>query len=308
MVGRFALSGLTGREYKMLLDPDRFPDDARQVADSVWEKLPDIFGPHLAEAGGMPRVPAPKKRAIRFHDTDDLALDGEGYSLRLRQKGDDSEVTLKLRTADIFVSGSTSLPEPDDIEDGEEAEGKFEEDIAPLEVQAGDRQVVLSAAAGMRSRFSRSIGREKKKKGAYGIACYADATALFPRLHESLVEAGVELAPEIVLNAGPEIDERVFKTGATGLKDDLEIVLALTLWYLEDPDAGAGRKRLRIVELSFQWDFPEDMPDSAAEMARWRRSSRRAGGLFIAMQEGFRDQIDRASSSKTKLGLPERRR
>ena len=162
----FNLTGLTGREYKMLLEPGRFPGNPGEVADRLWSRLPPILGPHLADADGLPALPDAKQRMVQFLDTDKLALDGKGYSLRLRRKGNKkkSEVTLKLQTADIFLSGSTSLPEPVEVDKGhdEEGEAKFEEDIAPLEVQTGGNNVALPDDAGTRSRFLRSAGRGKE--------------------------------------------------------------------------------------------------------------------------------------------------
>jgi hypothetical protein len=302
----FNLTGLTGREYKMLLEPGRFPGNPGEVADRLWSRLPPIFGPHLADADGLPALPDAKQRMVQFLDTDKLALDGQGYSLRLRRKENKkkSEVTLKLRTADIFLSGSTSLPQPAGVDtgNGEEGAAKFEEDIAPLEVQIGGNNVALPDDAGTRSRFSRSAGREKK--GTCKLERYLNAAQLFPTLDGSLREAGIELSDDVGLNPGPEFDERVFKVEGVSLRDELDVDLTLTLWYFDDPGSGAEGTPLRVVELSFQWDFPTVQQDSDEAGRRLRRQARRAMNLFIGMQRAFWEEIDRQTSSKTKLGLP----
>jgi hypothetical protein len=297
-MSEFTLTGLNGREYKMMLAPKDVRDEPKEAADWVWSKLSKAFGPHLSNRATFPELPKAREREIEFRDTGELALDNVGYSLRLRTD-DKSEVTLKLRTADIFVSGSTSLPKAAKT-DGEENDAKFEEDVAPLEVQ-GDG-ITLPDEPGIRSRFSRSTGREKK--GTYSLERYSDAKTLFTTLDASLEELGVTLTDDTALNPGPAIDEYVFKAKGISLKNDVEIGVAVTLWYLDEENPAAKKKPLRVVELSFQWDFPKVEETDEDPEKTFRTQARRAEGLFIDMQRTFWDQIDRENSSKTKLGLP----
>lgn len=303
----FRLEGLTGREYKLLLAPKDFPAKPSEAAKQVWSRLPKILTPHLAEAATIPGLPSPKERRVEFRDTGRLAFDKAGYSLRLRTRKTENEVALKLRTGDIYVSGSTSLPEAVNLgaSGKETTDAKFEEDIAPLEVQVDANGVVISAEPGIRSRFSRST--ERKQKGTYSLERYSDAKTLFPTLDESLRETGVILGDHAALIAGPEIDERVFKAENISLKNAVGIDIALTLWYFDDAIPAAKAKPLRVVELSFQWDFPSAAENDKNPEKTFRAQARRAERLFLDMQRAFWDSIDRENSSKTQLGLPKPR-
>lgn len=306
-MSEFQLTGLTGREYKMLLDPEHFEAKPKQAGGVIWSMLPAIFEPHRTGDEPFPALPDDKERKVQFRDTDKLVLRSQGFSLRLRGKNALDEVTLKLRTSDIFVSGTTSLPRtlPPALGDGEEGDAKFEEDIAPLEVQTDDEGVVVPGSPGTRSRFSRSTTREKDEE--YVVERLSDVVALFPTLQASLDEAGVSVALKARMNPGPEIDEHVFEAKGIPLKDQFRIKLALTLWYFDRANPKAAQKPLGMVELSFQWDLPDKIETDEEAERKFRMQSRRAERLFVDMQTALRDVIDRKNSSKTEQALPDPR-
>jgi hypothetical protein len=298
----FELFGLTGREYKMMLKPAEFagfPDDA---AAKAWQRLKPILGEHLeAESIGFDAVFGEKvERGVRFRDTDRLALDEKGYSLRVRDEASSSEVSLKLRTPDIILSGSTDLSIPGKAPAGEKVKEKFEEDIAPLEVQT-DGGVTPAAKPSTRSRFSRSTKRTRDEK--YDLTGFEQAFELFPPLAASLAEDGVDITVKTPLKSGPRVQEHVFRTGGTiDLKDDVRISFALTLWYF-DRDAAPDRDTIPdVAELSFQQEFE---PEAGGEdPSRLRARASRTQTLFLQMQTGLRDWLDLENSSKTKMALP----
>ena len=114
---------LTGREYKLLLDPLRFKEVyGLRGVHVFWEKgLKPIIADRIdRRRSGKPRfkgeVGRPTKRIIRFRDTDDIVLTRSEWSLRQRTRIVDDredltehELTLKLRTPDLFIAAATVL-------------------------------------------------------------------------------------------------------------------------------------------------------------------------------------------------------
>src|SRR5262249_4973352 len=103
------------------------------------------------------------ERRIRFWDTEGHLLTRCDYSLRERspivetdQEGPDHQLSLKLRTADLFIAIAAAERA---VEDHNRI--SFEEDIAPHELSEvdarGDRKVTLADPPSIRSRFSMSL-------------------------------------------------------------------------------------------------------------------------------------------------------
>ncbi len=294
----FRLQGLSGREYKMLLAPEKFAGLPEEAGNRFWELLGPIVNRRRArgtpKVGSFDAVFERSERNVQYRDTDNLALDAKGYSLRLRDEGKSREVTLKLRTADILESGTANLS----VRSGKRVEEKFEEDIAPLEVQISTKTIAAAMERSIRSRFSRSTTRKRPKQNH--LARFADAGALFPTLGSNLKAARGAVPLTAKLNPGPKITEHVFKSQNVLLREGVEIVLALTLWYFNRSAPPDRRMTPKVAEISFQWQTDRRGRISGAEAACAR-------DLFLAIQDDLADWIDPNHSSKTTLALPPRR-
>jgi hypothetical protein len=294
----FKLAGLTGREYKMLLAPEKLAGLPEEAGSRFWELLGPIVNRRRVRGtpklGSFEAVFEGSERQVQYRDTDDLALDAKGYSLRLRDEGKSREITLKLRTADILESGTANLS----VRSGKKVEEKFEEDIAPLEVQTSGKTVAIAMEPSIRSRFSRSTTRKRPKENR--LARFADAVALFETLGSNLEAVRGAIPLTARLNSGPRISEYVFKSQSVQLDHGVEIVLALTLWYFDRSAPPDRRMTPKVAEISFQWETDRRGRISGAEAACGR-------DLFRAIQDDLAGWLDPNISSKTRLALPPRR-
>ena len=147
---------LDAREYKLLLNPAFFRDaiDVDIANEFLRGRLTAIV---RARTGADPKgdFDLKARRQIAFYDTAERLLDKWKYALRRRDAdGEPAELTLKLRTPDLFVAAATHLR---GRKDDAKVETKFEEDIAPLEVAVpGAAKVTIADPPSMRSRFSLS--------------------------------------------------------------------------------------------------------------------------------------------------------
>ncbi len=282
---------LDAREYKLLLNPEKFPEPlSEEGANRFWEeKLVPIIATRLDKRdGGAPRAAEKldklRQRNIRFWDTADCALAVSKLSLRSRAEDVDpkvSEVTLKLRMADYFVVAGTALPAS-----VEGAETEFEEDIAPLEVMpaAPSPGVVFPARYSIRSRYFLSTGLEI----VWDHPTDETLHDLFPTL-EALLKRPLVSGRELM--AGPSIYEFAAKGAAVILGANMIGRFTLSTWYFGERSGSPD-----IAEISFKCDLSGgNMPGKVA---------RRALDLFIGMQADLGDYVNSAHSSKTEMALP----
>lgn len=289
------LHKLKTREYKLLLRPDRFSDSTFEKVDQFWShRMKRLIDDELGDDQGGPRhqgrFSLEEDRIVRYWDTNDCLLTRADLTLRERRQidkptaSDVCEITLKLRMPDMFIVADTDL-------DGNGAgpDVKFEEDIAPLEVEnsaGGGEPVTISPARSIRSRFS--LSTTKNSRWSEAIASLGTAKTLFPNLsHRSLL--GTEFVPQAPLTAGPSIRELVFENAQVRFGDDVTGKFALTLWFFDQTAP-------KVAEISFKCRTPGGgMPGKAA---------RHAFRLFIGMQSQLGDWINADYSSKTALALP----
>jgi len=278
---------IDGREYKLLLKPAKFAGDpSAALANNFWNHhlKPIIKGALDKRSGGKARwkghFGAAKVRSVFYRDSKSHVLDSIDLSLRRRGKADGKqEITLKLRTSDLFISALTPVTgsSPD-------ARTKLEEDIAPLQVQ---KRKVVADYGNTRSRFSRSTTQPLAGDQLPGTL--AQACKLFPSLEQDLMRGGLSLKTPLI--SGPALDEHVFKGPKVELGSGISAEFTLTLWY-------RGRKRQKpyVSEISFRCATDDGfMPLPAA---------RRAHLLFVAMQKDLAGWVDTENSSKTALALP----
>ena len=291
---------LDAREYKLLLDPVRFSGEASQAVDILWnDHMKPLIDSALGRRNGdearyAGRFELTEQRTVRFLDADNCCLTRADLALRERRRITDTEETsalaeiaLKLRMPDLFIVASADLAGADD-----NAETKFEEDIAPLEVDKPDGQdsgVVVSPTPSFRSRFS--LSTKQKAKWPSEHATLGDVEALIPSLREVFKSAGVAFDPHATLSKGPEIHEKVFKGASVTFGGGSVGKFSLTFWYFL-PE----RSVPMVAEISFKCATEQGQISANA--------ARRAFILFIGMQSDLGDWLNMEHSSKTALALP----
>ncbi|MFA1623292.1 hypothetical protein ACDY96_10770 [Rhizobium mongolense] len=281
---------LDGREYKLLLNADRFSNDPSGTVDRFWSRaMIPLIDKQRDEEDGKPRPDGgfdrEPERRVRYWDTNDCFLTRADLTLRERQEAaKPAEITLKYRMPDQFVVADCLLDAG-----GPDLKGSFEEDIAPLEVDNpsdGERPVAIAPSRSIRSRFALSITRDAIWSEPVTLA---DIAHLVPSLRDHLLASGQPLNPHSRLIPGPSIADRVFKGAAVHLGANVTGKFALTLWFF---DAAPPK----VAEISFKCETKNgEMPGKAA---------RRALKLFIGMQTELGDWVSADFSSKTALALP----
>jgi hypothetical protein len=290
---------IDGREYKLLLQPTKWArEPSAALANAFWTKrLRPIIQrrldkPPSGKARFQGQFDPAKIRHVRYWDTKSHALASHELTLRQRGKASDSdgrqEITLKVRTSDLFVSAFTAVSGS-----RRDAKTKLEEDISPLQVQlspAGRGRKVVADYSATRSRFSRST---TQSIGSDALpSTLAQACKLFPSLEDNLMsrhERGLTLKTRLA--PGRLIEEHVFKGPKVDLGSRISGEFALTFWFFEKQ-----RRVPQVSEISFKCDLDGGlMPLSVA---------RRAHRLFVAMQEELADWANMQDSSKTELALP----
>ncbi|CCE97867.1 hypothetical protein SFHH103_03375 [Sinorhizobium fredii HH103] len=291
---------LDAREYKLLLDPERFRNiPAETGAGILWEQqLKPIIEARLdLRNGGEPRYEGKLKkrteRTVRYWDTRDCVLTRADLTLRERLPVDcevnsdaPPEITLKLRMGDLFVVAQTELPS------SHGARPTFEEDIAPHEVddpKPGKQSVIVPAKRAIRSRFARSTTQTTDWSPTQRTL--GSLSMLYPSIHEIVEAQGAPFIPNNPLVSGPEISELVYKGAQVRLGAGVIGKFALTLWYVRSEFSAPT-----VAEISFKCDTIDgDMPGGAA---------RRALALFLGMQIDLGGWVNSKHSSKTALALP----
>jgi uncharacterized protein YjbK len=107
---------VTSREYKLMLNVDRFRD--RGLASQEFFELVNFL---VGKEGGEVEVETDteeqneESRRTSYLDTSALALHQQGFALRLREEGDDTEgfqLNLKYRYPDRYVSAAQDVSSP----------------------------------------------------------------------------------------------------------------------------------------------------------------------------------------------------
>jgi hypothetical protein len=115
---------VTSREYKLMLNVDRFMD--RDQGSQVFLNVIEFL---IKKAGGtiVENQDEKERRQTSYLDTPELALRQHGFALRLREevKADEFQINLKYRDPDRYISAAQDLSSP------QADKTKFEEDILP---------------------------------------------------------------------------------------------------------------------------------------------------------------------------------
>lgn len=115
---------LTSREYKLMLNPDRFTDWGGGIA-AFHDLLAFLF--KRLEVEDVDRKDVSEERRTWYVDTAGHALRNAGFVLRVREelgKDEPFKVTMKHRGPDRYIAAAHGI-------DGDGSDSKFEEDILP---------------------------------------------------------------------------------------------------------------------------------------------------------------------------------
>jgi hypothetical protein len=258
---------LDAREFKMLLDPARFPDQSIAEANGFWQShLKPLVERVLGASSGKGEFVRERSRTIHFRDTNTCLLTGSNLNLRQRQQdGEGEELTLKLRrpASERERVAGTDMPGS-----GDGVEIEFEEDIGP---------------GGSRFALSTSVGSDWGD-GTYALA---DLQSVFPTILD-LVAASDGIDHTSLLEKGPRVRERVLDKAKAELAPDVNAKFDLTFWTIE------SNPPKRIVELSFSYEIEGPIDAAAASAAT----------LFAAMQSQLPGWVNATQSGKTERALP----
>jgi len=113
---------VTSREYKLMLNTDRFRD--RDEGSEQFLNLIDFL---IRQQGGtvIERQNNEEHRRTSYLDTPQFALRQSGLALRLREEAKGFQINLKYRSPDRYMSAAQN------VSSSKPGKIKFEEDILP---------------------------------------------------------------------------------------------------------------------------------------------------------------------------------
>lgn len=225
---------VTSREYKLMLNADRFKD-REQGSEAFWS-LVDFL---VDKQGGKPekyKKVKKKKRRTWYADTAGLALRRHGFVLRLREEEGEVKkykITLKCRASDRYVSASQ------DVSSSEEGKTKFEEDIMPPFTSK------FAHSTAVRTNELPSLGEMDK------------AVALFPGLKALEIPGNT---PIETVNSFTAYEIALW-IGKIYFGEGPKIKACLTFWYL----LGEEDELPLVAEFSFDYDVLKRPPEDHLE-------------------------------------------
>jgi CYTH domain len=239
---------VTSREYKLMLNVDRFADRDRGTRQ-LWAVVEFLVG----KAGGAvaEQQDEEETRETHYLDTPGQDLRQRRLALRVRREKKKRKVTLKLREPDRYLAAAFDLRTTAD-----DPEWKFEEDILPPFAGA----------------FAHSVSFETKQDP--GVTTVAGLVALFPGLEDVLA---VPPTTSVVPVNGFTAQEIARKLGKLRFDGEPVVKAMASFWYL----AGAPGDYPLVAEFSFDYDAPD--PGQALEQFP-PRVVRGANDLFAGLQ------------------------
>ncbi|MDB5971197.1 MAG: hypothetical protein JWQ90_3647 [Hydrocarboniphaga sp.] len=256
---------VTSREYKLMLltsafsynteaaNVDSFLDTAESTIEAAISRT--VTGSdYLATS-----------RDLKFYDTaGSCVLDHSGYAFRERIENGSSEVTLKFRSPDRYISDFEDLSST-----SSQAETKLEEDIG------------ASASSFFKSVYSHSTTAPNTRT----INKMDDINIPFPGFGD---DYGFSDSLDLVAVGGLTLRERVYK-GRTIDLGDFDGAISVTLWYNGAP---SGAVHPLAAEVSFKYE------DSSADYTK--SVVNRAKTAFAALQT-LTAWVDPDSDTKTRF-------
>ena len=255
---------VTSREYKLILNSDRFRD--RDKGAARFLNLIDFL---IRKQGGsiVETQDTEERRHTSYLDTPQFALRQSGFALRLREEANGFQINLKYRDSDRYVSAAQ------DVSGSQTGKMKFEEDILPPFV----------------SKFSHSnsIGTTVMPH----LETIKDVTSLFPGLTSLGID---ENTPVKTAN-----DFRALEVVRRLCKFQFEktetIKASLSFWYLVvDTDWPL------VSEFSFDYDAAEN---NKSELEQYSLEVVQGAKGFFGAVQNQTGWLDFTTTTKTAFAL-----
>lgn len=260
---------VTSREYKLMLNADRFADRARGT-DSFFALLTFFI---RKEGGAITETQTEEKRRLTSYlDTPEMALRQGGYALRLRDEsggGGGFQLNLKYRSSDRYLSAGQDLSGP------RGGVIKFEEDVLPPFV----------------SKFSHSNTLESEEKP--DVDTVRKAVSLFPGLGGLNLGADIAVKPVNDFTA-VEVVRKLCKFrfgGPPSLK------ASLSFWSLMPDEEGWPL----VCEFSFDYDASEG--GDADQLEQYPAATVESANRIFAAVQGQSGWVNPAATTKTAFAL-----
>jgi hypothetical protein len=240
---------ITSREYKLLLNTERFRDriDGAKLFWQMLEFLVRNQGNEVIPDAADPDKNTELRRTTWYLDTPGFELQRANITLRVRDEAGEKKpfkVTLKYRMPDRYTAaGNNPAPDPDKVK---KPDIKFEEDITPP----------------FASKFSYSASFKAEELPR--IETLEDVSRLFPGLKGQDVPATTPIrvvngfrAHEVMHYIGKlKLDKMPTPRAARGLPDFV-VKVALSHWYLQENEDDYPL----VTEFSFGFDANEGDDD-----------------------------------------------
>ena len=254
---------VTSREYKLMLNSDRFVDRA-EGAERFF-KLIDIL--IRKQDGGIEKQTKEERRHTSYLDTPHFALRQNGFSLRLREEEKGFQINLKYRDADRYISAARDLTasQPGKI--------KFEEDILPLFV----------------SKFSHSNSVAFDTNPHFKTI--KDVVSLFP----GIAQLGIDGDTPVKTANNFRVLEVVRKLCKIQFDKTETIKASLSFWYLEN-DTGFPL----VGEFSFDYDAAEN---NESDLERYSLEVVEGAKAFFSAVQNQTGWLDFTTTTKTGFAL-----
>jgi hypothetical protein len=255
---------VTSREYKLMLNSDRFRDRGNGA-----ERFLSLIDFLIRSQGGsiIDKQNKEERRQTSYLDTPQFALRQSGFALRLREEAKGFQINLKYRGSDRYISAAQNLSssQPGKI--------KFEEDVLPPFV----------------SKFSHSNSVETGTRPRFETI--KDVIALFPGIGGLGIDEDtpVKTANDFM---ALEVVRKLckFQFGKTET-----IKASLSFWYLVDDTDWP-----LVGEFSFDYDAAGNEESGVEKYALDVVEG--AKGLFSALQNQT-GWLDFATTTKTAFAL-----
>lgn len=214
---------ITSREYKLMLNVDRFHNRERDAVD-FWHLLEFL----LTKQGGevVKEQHSEEERLTWYLDTPEFALRQRGFVLRVREESKDGDkrykTTLKYRSGDRYLAAAQN------VASSEEGKFKFEEDILPP----------------FQSKFSHSNSVKSKKVPK--LTKMGKVIDLFPGLETLKIDKDTSIKKVNKFTA----HETFRKVAQVKFSQEPVVKLGLSFWYL----LGKKGELPLVAEFSFDYD------------------------------------------------------
>lgn len=256
---------VTSREYKLMLKVSEFSytsesADVNDFLDDLEAAVEAAISRNVTGSESLTKI-----RDVMFYDVQgDCTLQSLGYSFRERVDSGSSEVTLKFRSPDRYIS---------DFEDLSATSGSAEE---KLEADVG-----ISSA----STFAVVYGHSTKAPNSRTINQMDDINDQFPGFDS---DYGLSDSLDLDQVGDLSVREHVYKGREIDL-GSIDAEISVTLWYDGVP---SGSQAPLVAEVSFKYE------DSSADYTR--KVVNRAKVAFEAIQS-LTTWTDPASKTKTRF-------